>query len=246
MAHERLTYGVHAVLAAVAQGSARALWLDAKRQDTRFSALREAATAAGLPCNEVDRKVLEEMLPEVRHQGVVARCVGAKALTEDELALFLETLQAVPFLLVLDGIQDPHNLGACLRAADAAGVQAVIAPKDRAAGISPAVHKTSSGASETVPFFQVTNLARTLDLLKKLGIWIVGTTDQTNQFIYHIDLTVPLALVIGAEGTGIRRLTAEKCDLLAKLPMLGSVESLNASVAAGVCLFEALRQRQFR
>ncbi|CAK0771448.1 23S rRNA (guanosine-2'-O-)-methyltransferase RlmB [Gammaproteobacteria bacterium] len=245
MIRERLTYGVHAVLAAVAQGSARVLWLDAKRQDTRLRALREAATAAGLPCNEVDRKVLEEMLPEVRHQGVIARCIGSKPLAEEDLSSFLEALQVVPFLLILDGIQDPHNLGACLRTADAAGVQAVIAPKDRAAGMSPTVHKTSSGASETVPFFQVTNLARTLDLLKKLGIWIVGTTDQTSQFIYRVDLTVPLALVIGAEGTGIRRLTAEKCDLLAKLPMLGSVENLNASVAAGVCLFEALRQRQF-
>lgn len=164
-------------------------------------------------------------------------------LDDNDLLDLLDRLATTPFLLVLDGVQDPHNLGACLRTADAAGAQAVIAPKDRAVSLTETVRRIATGAAEHVPFVQVTNLARTLDKLKERGIWVVGTADEAPQSIYDTDLTGPLALVMGFEGTGLRRLTREKCDLLASVPMAGSVESLNVSVAAGVCLFEAVRQR---
>ena len=235
-------YGVHAVYAALAQGRVRALWLDAARQDSRFHALRTAA--ANIPFQDTHRKALDAMVPGVRHQGVVARCAGHEPLAEEDLPALLHLLQTPPFLLVLDGVQDPHNLGACLRSADAAGVHAVIAPRDRAAGITPVVRKVASGAAEVVPFIQVTNLARTLRALKEIGVWVVGTTGDATQSLYEVDLTGPLALMMGTEGRGLRRLSAESCDSLVRIPMLGTVESLNVSVATGVCLFEALRQRQ--
>ena len=165
--------------------------------------------------------------------------------THDEVFLFdlLDELTEPPFLLILDNIQDPHNLGACLRTADGAGVQAVIAPKDRSVRMTKAVRTVACGAAENVPFVQVTNLARLLDQLKERNIWIVGTADSANQTIYELDMVGPLAIVMGSEGKGLRRLTTQKCDFLARLPMAGQVESLNVSVAAGVCLFEAVRQR---
>jgi len=173
---------------------------------------------------------------------------GAKASikSEEELFAILDGLAEDPFLLVLDGIQDPHNLGACLRTADAAGVHAVIAPKDRAVSITETVRTVARGAAETVPFVQVTNLARTIKELQKEGIWFVATADEASQTLYDIELTGPLAIVIGSEGEGVRRLTAEYCDFLVRIPMAGRVECLNASVAAGVCLFEAVRQRTSR
>jgi 23S rRNA (guanosine2251-2'-O)-methyltransferase len=166
--------------------------------------------------------------------------------SEEDLFAILEKLDGDPFLLVLDGIQDPHNLGACLRTADAAGVHAVIAPKDRAISITDAVRSVARGADETVPFVQVTNLARTVKELQKEGIWFVATDDEASQTLYDVELTGPLAMVIGSEGKGVRRLTAEYCDFLVRIPMAGKVECLNASVAAGVCLYEAVRQRSLK
>jgi len=171
--------------------------------------------------------------------------LDSKVSTHDEAFLFdlLDNLTEPPFLLILDNIQDPHNLGACLRTADGAGVQAVIAPKDRSVRMTKAVRTVACGAAESVPFVQVTNLARLLDQFKERDIWIVGTADSARQTLYELDLTGPLAIVMGSEGAGLRRLTAKKCDFLVRLPMAGKVESLNVSVAAGVCLFEAVRQR---
>lgn len=166
--------------------------------------------------------------------------------TEEDLFAILDHLSEDPFLLVLDGIQDPHNLGACLRSADAAGVHAVIAPKDRAVSITETVRTVARGAAESVPFVQVTNLARTIKELQKEGIWFVATGDEASQTLYDVELTGPLAIVIGSEGRGARRLTAETCDFLVRIPMAGKVECLNASVAAGVCLFEAVRQRSLK
>lgn len=167
-------------------------------------------------------------------------------LDEDALLRLIGSLPQPPLILVLDSITDPHNLGACLRSADAAGAHAVVVPKDRSAGLTDTVRHVAVGAAEHIPFVAVTNLARTLDLLKEAGLWIVGTTHETERVIYDLDLTTPLALVMGSEGRGLRRLVAEKCDFLAKIPMAGHVENLNVSVAAGICLFEAVRQRRGR
>ena len=165
-------------------------------------------------------------------------------LNEDSLLTLLEKISAAPFLLILDGVQDPHNLGACLRSADAAGVHAVVAPKDRSVAFTDTVRRVACGAAEHVPFAQVTNLARTMEHLKTKGLWMIGTDDEASQSLYEADLKGPMALVMGFEGSGLRRLTREHCDVLVRIPMLGSVESLNVSVATGVCLFEAVRQRQ--
>jgi 23S rRNA (guanosine2251-2'-O)-methyltransferase len=163
--------------------------------------------------------------------------------TEEDLFIIIEHLDADPFLLILDSIQDPHNLGACLRTADAAGIHAVVTPRDRAASITDTVRHVAQGAVETVPFIQVTNLARTMKALQKTGLWLVGAADQAEQLIYDVDLTGPLGLVMGSEGRGLRRLTRENCDFLIRIPMSGKVECLNVSVASGVCLYEAVRQR---
>lgn len=178
-----------------------------------------------------------------RRSKHVNRTKAVPTKNEDDLYTLIEQLDHDPFLLVLDGIQDPHNLGACLRSADAAGVDAVIAPKDRAVSITDTVIEIASGAAQNIPFIQVTNLSRCLDKLKEYNIWLVGTSDHATQTLYQTDLKGPLALIMGAEGRGIRRLTEEKCDFLVNIPMNGSVECLNVSVATGVCLFEAVRQR---
>lgn len=180
----------------------------------------------------------------VRKSKHVSREKSAFVKSEIELFKILDNLNEPPFLLILDGVQDPHNLGACLRTADAAGVHAVIAPKDRAVSITDTVVQVASGAAENVPFIQVTNLARIMEELKEKGIWFVGTSDQSKESIYQIDLRGPLCVVLGAEGKGMRRLTSENCDFLSYIPMQGSVDCLNVSVACGVCLFEAVRQRQ--
>ena len=185
-------------------------------------------------------------MPDARHQGVVARCRAVTVWQEDDLDQLLDGLSVPPLLLVLDGVQDPHNLGACLRSADAAGVHAVIAPRDRAVGLTPVVRKVASGAAETVPFIQVTNLARTLRTLKDKGLWTVGADAEGDGDVFSADLRGPTVLVMGAEGQGMRRLTREHCDLLVRIPMQGTVESLNVSVATGICLFEAVRQRGLR
>ncbi len=239
-------YGMHAVQAILDREPEMLtrLWLEKSRRDDRARKLLQRASEVNIRPERVSREVLDKLVGEdTRHQGVVALSKDTPAGNEKDLAQLLQNLDEPAFFLVLDGVQDPHNLGACLRTADAAGVQAVIAPKDRSAGLTAVVRKVASGAAETVPFFQVTNLARTLRELQQAGIWIIGTSLDTEQDIYQADLTGPLALVLGAEGKGLRRLTAEHCDSLVKLPMHGTVQSLNVSVSAGICLYEAVRQR---
>jgi 23S rRNA (guanosine2251-2'-O)-methyltransferase len=239
--------GLNAVRSALKHGAGQvsALAVDAASHDRRLQALVEAAKAAGIKVERVARDVLDRLAGGASHQGAVATVTASAARDETELFSLLESLDRPPFLLVLDGVQDPHNLGACLRSADAAGVDAVVAPRDRAVGLTPVVCKVASGAADSVPFFQVTNLARTLGQLRDAHrVWIVGTAGEAETVIYDADLRGPLALVLGGEEKGLRRLTREHCDLLVSLPLAGVVESLNVSVAAGICLFEAVRQRR--
>lgn len=238
--------GIHSVRTAIRHGAdgIEGLWFDKGRKDKRLGQLLSEARKAGLKPLGVDKAELDRMLPGANHQGVVASSVAPASRGESELDDLLTGLDGPPLLLVLDGITDPHNLGACLRSADGAGVQAVIAPKDRAAGLTPTACKVASGAAESVPFVQVTNLARTLKHLRDgYGVWAVGTAGESDTSLYQADLKGPLAIVVGAEGKGMRRLTREQCDQLVYLPMAGSVESLNVSVATGICLYEAVRQR---
>lgn len=238
-------YGVHAVEALLRHHPKRVkqLWLAEGRQDPRMQALVQLAGAARVPVGQRERRELDEWAEGV-HQGVVAEVSPSQVWGENFLEELLARGEAVPLLLVLDGVTDPHNLGACLRTADAAGVQAVIVPKDKSATLNATVRKVACGAAEVVPLVAVTNLARTLEKLQQQGLWIVGTAGEATQEIYDLDLRGPTVLVMGAEGKGMRRLTREHCDYLAKLPMGGSVSSLNVSVATGVCLFEAVRQRR--
>lgn len=238
-------YGLHAVESALKRSpeDVLALWVDAKRHDRRMALILELAKRHGVKIQTVDKHELADMIPEGRHQGVVAQARAPKVLAEADLDNLLDNVSDNPFLLILDGVTDPHNLGACLRSADAAGVQAVITTRDRAATLTPTAIKVASGAAQTVPFVQVTNLARCLRDLKQRGIWLVGLDGMAEQTLYDTDLRGPLAIVMGAEGQGLRRLSREHCDFLAGIPMVGSVESLNVSVATGICLFEALRQR---
>ena len=239
--------GIHAVRAALKHGRQRidGLWFDAARNDRRLRQLLDEARAAGLQPEASDKAALDRFTAGANHQGIVAHGEMPVSLGESALDELLGGLTAAPFLLVLDGVTDPHNLGACLRTADAAGVHAVIAPRDRASGLTPVACKVASGAAETVPFVQVTNLSRTLRHLQRVHrVFVVGTAAEAASGLFEADLAGPLALVLGAEGEGMRRLTGETCDQLVRLPMLGRVESLNVSVAAGICLYEALRQRR--
>ena len=190
------------------------------------------------------REALDARSPDIQHQGILAECRLAPSLNEHDLANLITSIKQPPLLLILDGVQDPHNLGACLRTADAAGVVAVVTPRDRSVGLTATVRKVACGAAELVPFVQVTNLARCLRDLAELGIYLIGTSDTAEQSLYSMDLRGPLGIVMGAEGDGMRRLTKETCDALVSIPMHGQVSSLNVSVASGVCLFEAVRQRQ--
>lgn len=237
--------GIHSVRSALDQGGQgiEEVWIERRREDRRLRELLDLARAAEIPVRPVDRRELDRVLPGLNHQGVAARSVVPTASDEAELEALLQGLSAPPFLLALDGVQDPHNLGACLRTCDAAGVQALIVPKDQAVGLTPVVCKVASGAAGRVPFIQVTNLARTLRWLQGQGVWLVGTADRAERSLYELDLRGPLALVMGGEERGLRRLTAECCDHLASLPMHGAVESLNVAVATGIALYEALRQR---
>lgn len=237
-------FGIHAVAALLERQPDRVecMWVQKGRSDARMEALLESARVQDVRIDYVAREVLDEMA-EGRHQGVVVSARGSRALKEKDLKQLLDSLDHTPLLLILDGVTDPHNLGACLRTADAAGVDAVIVPKDNSASLNATVRKVACGAAEVVPLVQVTNLARTMKMLQQDGIWVTGTAGEAERSIYQMDLTGPMALVMGAEGKGMRRLTRENCDHLASLPMAGSVSSLNVSVATGVCLFEIARQR---
>lgn len=237
-------YGIHAVSALLTHHPKRVkqLLLAKGRQDVCIEALREQAQAARIEVRDIERRELDEKIEGV-HQGVLAMVSPSQIWGEAMLDELLDRIGEPALLLVLDGVTDPHNLGACLRTADAAGVHAVIIPKDKSATLNATVRKVACGAAEVVPLVAVTNLSRTLQHLQKKGVWIAGTAGEAEASIYQQDLSGPLALVMGAEGKGMRRLTRENCDYLVKLPMLGSVSSLNVSVATGVCLFEIRRQR---
>jgi 23S rRNA (guanosine2251-2'-O)-methyltransferase len=239
----RVVFGFHAVLARLRSdpSSVVEVFLDETRNDARGRDLAALAERHGVRLMRVPTKRLDGFYGGGRHQGVVAR-VTVKSLGQD-LDDVLEGVQK-PLVLVLDGVTDPHNLGACLRVANAAGANAVIAPKDRAAGITPTVSKVASGAAEATPYLMVTNLARTLAELKERNLWIVGADERAAKTLYEADLPDAIAWVLGAEGEGMRRLTRENCDLLVRIPMMGEVESLNVSVSAGVCLFESVRRRK--
>ncbi len=244
---KKVLFGFHAVGVRIktAPKSVFEVFFDVSRRDARMRQFTDRAREAGIKLVESDGLRLAKMCGSHGHQGVVARVDAVLQVTSlDELLEQLEaTGDEAPLLLVLDGVTDPHNLGACLRVADGAGAHAVIAPKDHAAGINATVAKVASGAAETMPYFMVTNLARTLGELKERNIWCIGTSEDAEKTIYDLDLTGPVALVLGAEGEGMRQLTRKTCDELVRIPMHGAVESLNVSVASGVCLYEALRQR---
>jgi 23S rRNA (guanosine2251-2'-O)-methyltransferase len=250
-------YGIHAVDSLLRRNprSVQRLWVQQGRDDKRIGALLALARNQGVTVTRESRRQLDEIAGG-RHQGVVAEVLAEQPAAgevsqsnlwrEADLFKAVETKEGPVLLLVLDGVTDPHNLGACLRSADAAGVDAVIVPKDKSADLNPTSRKVACGAAEVVPFVKVTNIARTLQALKERGVWLYGTAGESEKSIYDSDLNVSMALVMGAEGAGLRRLTREHCDFLVHLPMAGSVSSLNVSVATGVCLFEAVRQRENR
>jgi 23S rRNA (guanosine2251-2'-O)-methyltransferase len=239
----RIIYGFHSVTARIRSDASTVteVFLDATRQDGRVKDLRELAESKGIRVMTVDAKRLDGMAAGQRHQGVAAN-VQVKALSHS-LDDILDAASEPALVLVLDGVTDPHNLGACLRVADAAGAHAVVAPKDKAAGLSATVVKVASGAAEYIPYIMVTNLARTLRELKERAIWVVGADSEASEDLYAAKMPVPVAWVLGAEGEGLRRLTRETCDALVNIPMHGSVASLNVSVASGICLFESRRRR---
>ena len=245
-APEELIYGRHAVAAALARGARDVIgfWVQENRRDARSRALLDKAESAGIAVHPVPRKTLDDMVPGARHQGFVIRCTGVRPEWGLGLTHLLETIAGPALLLVLDSVQDPHNLGACLRNADGAGVHAVVAPRNRSAGLTAAVRKVASGAAESVPFVSVVNLARSLDELRDRGIQVLGAAGDARVAVYDVDLTGPIAFVLGGEARGLRRLTRERCDRLVRIPMHGSVQSLNVSVASGICLYEACRQRR--
>ena len=243
----KVLFGFHAVGVRLktAPQSVIEIYYEPTRRDARMRQFIERAKEAGVRLIEADGLRLSKLAGSHGHQGVAARVEAV--VQQRSLDELLDQLEADgvanPLLLVLDGVTDPHNLGACLRVADGAGAHAVIAPKDHAVGINATVAKVASGAAETVPYFMVTNLARTLTELKERNIWVIGTSGDADKTLYQVDLKGPVALVLGAEGPGMRQLTRKTCDALVRIPMMGAVESLNVSVASGVCLYEALRQR---
>lgn len=245
MAQQEWLYGIHAMEAVISREPERLieLFVLKGRDDDRLTNIINQARRFGVSIQFCNRKVLDDKVQGEQHQGVVARAKPGKQYDEKDLADIVAE-QDNPFLLVLDGVTDPHNLGACLRTADAAGVHALVVPKDKSAKLTATARKVACGAAEVIPLVQVTNLARTLKDLQQSGVWVVGTAGEAQQLIYDCKMTGPMALVMGAEGKGMRRLTREHCDELVKLPMAGSVSSLNVSVATGVCLYEIVRQRQ--
>jgi len=237
-------YGLHAVRVMLERHAGRvlAVRLAERRTDPRVRAIEELARRHQRPLQRVDMHSLKQLLGDVAHQGVAADVVPLPPWTQDELLAALQNA-ATPLLLALDGVQDPHNLGACLRTADGCGAVAVIVPRDRAAQLTPAARKVAAGAAETTPVVAVTNLVRTLKLLQDAGLWVVGAAAGADKAAYEVDLKGPVVLVLGAEGTGLRHLTQQNCDFMVRLPQLGALESLNVSVAAGMLLYEAVRQR---
>ncbi|MEN9490000.1 23S rRNA (guanosine(2251)-2'-O)-methyltransferase RlmB [Malikia spinosa] len=246
MSSPKVLFGFHAVGVRLktAPQSIIEIYYESSRRDARMRQFIDRAKEAGARLIEADSLRIAKLCGSHGHQGVAARVNEVEQVRSlDELLEQLEADGIAPLLLVLDGVTDPHNLGACLRVADGAGAHAVIAPKDHAAGINATVAKVASGAAETMPYFMVTNLARTLNELKERNIWIIGTSDDADKTVYQVDLKGPVALVLGAEGQGMRQLTRKTCDELVSIPMKGAVESLNVSVASAVCLYESLRQR---
>ena len=237
-------YGIHSVTALLESSpdKIRQLWCAKGRDDKKLQHIIDLAHQAGINVQRTTSKNLDKKISG-SHQGVIAEVIAlGEKYNENDLDDLLAQAES-PLILILDGIEDPHNLGACLRSADAAGVTVVIAPKDRAVGITPVVSKVACGAAETVPFIRVTNLARVMEQLKKQGVWIYGAAGEASESLFKQDLKGPVAIAMGAEAKGLRRLSREQCDHLVKIPMQGSVESLNVSVATGICLFEVLRQR---
>ncbi len=238
-------FGIHAVQAALdySPEKIKQVWVNTQRQDKRLGDLLEQLSQHHINVETSDRKKLDRFAEGKNHQGIVADVELPALQSEAQLKDKISKLTNLPFFLILDQVQDPHNLGACLRSADAAGVNGIIITKDNASGITPTVCKVASGAAETIPVYQVTNLARCLRWLKTENIWVIGSTGDAKQTIFETDLNIPLALVMGTEGYGMRRLTQQHCDILVKIPMIGHVESLNVSVAAGIMIYEVLRQR---
>ncbi|MTI13863.1 23S rRNA (guanosine(2251)-2'-O)-methyltransferase RlmB [Sansalvadorimonas verongulae] len=244
MTDNDISFGVHAVQALLEShpDQIMEIWFQKGRRGSRLEKLIEQARETGIPVKFVDRERIDRKADGV-HQGVVALVRAAKVYRENDLYSLLDNLDQPPFLLILDSVTDPHNLGACMRSADAAGVQAVIVARDKSAPLNSIARKVACGAAENVPLITVTNLARTMRELQERGVWLIGAAGEASSNIYSTDLNGPMAIVMGAEGKGLRRLTREHCDALVHIPMVGSVSSLNVSVATGICLFEALRQR---
>jgi len=243
---EELMYGLHAVLhlLKVHPKKVKELYLVGEVQDVKFQEIVTVSHDFAIPLHALQKKQMDTLVPNAVHQGVAARFIVQAPMDEYDLMDLLQNISGPPFLLILDSVQDPHNLGAAIRVADAAGVHAIIVPKDKSVGLTAVVRKVASGAAETLPFVQVTNLVRTIEMLKKEGIWVMGLAGEATKNVYEHDLTGPLAIILGAEGSGLRRLTREHCDHLLFIPMLGYVESLNVSTATAVCLYEAIRQRK--
>lgn len=239
-----LIYGVHSVKALLTESknTVQSLIVGQGKRNHALKTIVALAEKAKIPIEVLSAQELNQLSGDGVHQGVIARCINQQSIKTD-LKQLLEDAPDNPLFLILDGVQDPHNLGAILRVADASGVCGVIAPKDRAVGLTPVVHKVACGAAATVPYVQVTNLARTMRELQKNNIWLYGASEHADQNLYEMELTGGVAIVLGAEGAGLRHLTTENCDQLMRIPMKGQVDSLNVSVAAGVCLFEVVRQR---
>lgn len=238
-------YGLHAVNSFIEQHPQRAISLQVVETSSndRVSQLCDNARSSGIKVEQVSRLAIDEQV-EGNHQGVMLIAKAVEPMSEKELLQLIEKSEEPPLLLILDTVTDPHNLGACMRSADAAGVTAVIVPKDKSVGLTPVVRRVACGAAEVVPLVSVTNLARCMKNLQEAGVWLVGTAGEAETELFDQSLTGPLGIVLGAEGTGMRRLTRETCDFLINIPMAGSVSSLNVSVATGICLFEAIRQRR--
>ncbi|WP_131782070.1 23S rRNA (guanosine(2251)-2'-O)-methyltransferase RlmB [Legionella gresilensis] len=242
---EQIMYGIHAVTALLKQEQrpVKKLLLNMERRDQRLQQILDLATARHIFIERLTAQQMNQRFAQFTHQGIVAYVEALPTFSDNDLSSLLKKSKKPPLLLILDAITDPHNLGACLRTADATGVDFIILPKDKSANLTPAVSKVACGAAETIPLVRVTNLVRSLEFLKQEGVWIYGAAGEANKTIYTLDFKIPIALVFGAEGQGMRRLTREHCDELFSIPMLGNVESLNVSVAAGVSLYEVVRQR---